>query len=123
MRRLSIVLVLFAAACTHVTQTRAVSDRLFCGLSIPGGGIVSQAELDAFIDEIIEPRFPQGFTVWRAEGQWKGGDEPVMILEFLHAADPQRDQAVAEIAAEYRRRFQQEAVLRVTMPVRMEIEP
>jgi hypothetical protein len=123
MRSAGLAFALLLAACTQITSTGVVSDRLFCGLSIPGGGAVSQAELDAFIDEIVEPRFPQGFTVWRAQGQWKGGDEEIVVLEFIHPADPRLDEAVAQIAAEYRRRFRQEAVLRVTTPVRMEIEP
>ncbi len=102
--------------------TGVVSDRLFCGLSIPAGGTVAQAELDAFIEEVVTPRFPQGFTVWRAKGQWKGGSEDVMILEFLRPNDPKLEAAVEQIAAEYRQRFRQEAVLRVTVPARMELE-
>ncbi|HEX2834164.1 MAG TPA: DUF3574 domain-containing protein [Thermoanaerobaculia bacterium] len=119
MRRASVLLALVFVACA---TTRTVSDRLFCGLSIPTGGSVTQQDLDAFIEQAVTPRFPQGFTVWRAKGQWKGGNEEVMILEFLHPNEPGASQKVAEIAAEYRRRFHQEAVLRVTVPAQMELE-
>ena len=98
-----------------------VSDRLFCGLSIPGGGVVSKEEADRFVEEVVEPRFPDGFTVWRARGQWKGGSEDVMVIEIVHPRNPAADQAVEEIASEYRRRFRQEAVLRVSAPVEMDI--
>jgi hypothetical protein len=122
MRRIAVVLAFLFVACAHVPATGIVSERLFCGLSIPAGGAVSQAELDAFIEDVVSPRFPQGFTVWRARGQWKGGNEDVMVLEFLHPNDPTVNKAIEEIATEYRTRFHQDAVMRVTMPVRMELE-
>ena len=116
-------LILFLTACAHVApvEDAVVSDRLFCGLSIPGGGTVSEQELETFIDEVVEPRFPQGFTLWRARGRWDGGSEEVMILEIVRPYDLDLDRRVLEIADEYRRRFHQEAVLRVTMPARMEL--
>jgi hypothetical protein len=107
---------LLAAACAH---PGFVSDRLYCGLSIPGGGTVTQADLDAFIASEVEPRFPEGFTVWRARGQWKGGNEETMVIEILHPPTPQLDDAIRQIADAYRARFRQEAVLRVTSPARM----
>ena len=118
------VLSLWLSACATVpprVEPGVLSDRIFCGLSIPGGGTVSQQELDAFILEIVEPRFPQGFTMWRAQGRWRGGAEEVMVIEILHSYEARHEEAVAEIADEYRRRFRQEAVLRVMMPARMEI--
>lgn len=122
MRIAAASLVVFLAACAHVVpvEDAVVSDRLFCGLSIPGGGTVSEQELETFIDEVVEARFPEGFTVWRARGRWDGGSEEVMILEIVHPDDASLERRVAEIADEYRRRFNQEAVLRVTMPARME---
>lgn len=47
-----------------------VADRLFLGRQIPGGGMVSDADWTAFLAEVVTPRFPEGLTVWRAEGQW-----------------------------------------------------
>jgi hypothetical protein len=129
MRSISVALAVLLTACAHVAPHRVlrveeavVSDRLFCGLSIPGGGTVSQADVDRFVEEIVEPRFPDGFTVWRARGEWRGGSEEVVILEIVHPAHLRLDRSVQEIAQEYRRRFRQEAVLRVTMPARMELE-
>ena len=102
-------------------EPAVLSERLFCGLSIPGGGTVSQEELDAFIVEVVEPRFPQGFTMWRAQGRWRGGSEETVVLEILHPLNERLARAVGEIADEYKRRFKQEAVLRVMMPARMEL--
>jgi hypothetical protein len=116
MRIAAVALTLFLAACAH---HGFVSDRLFCGLSIPGGGAVTQSDLDAFITEEVEPRFPGGFTVWRARGHWKGGNEETLVIEILHPPDPRLERAVQEIADAYRTRFRQEAVLRVTSPATM----
>ena len=114
---------LWLTACASVVprvEPGVLSDRLFCGLSIPGGGTVTQQELDAFVLEVVEPRFPQGFTIWRAHGRWRGGGEEVMVIEILRPYEERLDRAVGEIAEEYRRRFRQEAVMRVMMPARME---
>lgn len=115
---------LWLTACASLAprvEPAVVSERLFCGLSIPGGGTVSQQELDAFILEVVEPRFPQGFTTWRAQGRWRGGGEEVMVIEILHPYKKRLEDAVGEIADEYVRRFRQEAVMRVMMPARMEL--
>ncbi|HKR64430.1 MAG TPA: DUF3574 domain-containing protein [Thermoanaerobaculia bacterium] len=117
------VLTILLAACASVAppvEDAVVADRLFCGLEIPGGGEIAQRELDTFIEEIVTPRFPQGFTVWRAKGQWRGGDEDTIVFEFVHPYDAAIDAKVKEIAEEYRRRFRQEAVLRVSTPARLE---
>ena len=120
--RAAALLVIFLSACAHVGAPGAVvSDRLFCGLSIPGGGSVSEAEVERFIDEVVEPRFPDGFTVWRARGGWRGGREEVLVLEIIRSVDAVRERRVAEIAEAWRIRFRQEAVLRVITPVRMDL--
>jgi len=123
MRIAATFLALYLTACASVgppPEAPVLSERLFCGLSIPGGGTVSQAELDAFINEVVEPRFPQGFTMWRAQGRWRGGSEEVMVIEILHPLDARLEAAVGEIAEEYRKRFRQEAVMRVMLPARMD---
>jgi hypothetical protein len=101
-----------------------VADRLFLGREIPGGGVVSDAEWVAFLEEVVTPRFPEGLTVWRAEGQWRDPQgitvrEPVMVLEVLYPHGSEAESSIAEIAEEYRRRFRQDAVLRVTEDARV----
>ncbi|MGH7567104.1 MAG: DUF3574 domain-containing protein [Gemmatimonadota bacterium] len=96
-----------------------VADRLFLGREIPGGGTVSDAEWAVFLENVVTPRFPEGLTVWRAEGQWRDPQgitvrEPVMVLEVLYPHGSEAEASIAEIAEEYRRRFRQDAVLRVT---------
>ena len=96
---------------------RWVSDTLYFGMSRPGGG-VSEAEWKDFLAEVVTPRFPGGFTVWKAEGQWrdkagKVGREPSRVLQVLHLDGPVDEKAVQEIREGYKKRFAQESVLRV----------
>jgi hypothetical protein len=118
MRTAAVALTFFLAACAH---HGFVSDRLYCGLNIPDGGAVAPSDIDAFIAQEVEPRFPEGFTVWRARGHWKGGSEETLVIEILHPHTPQLDAAVRQIADAYRARFRQEAVLRVTSPAAMRL--
>ena len=120
---LAFVLVACASVAPDYPES-VMADRLFCGRNIPGGGTVSDDEWNAFVREIVTPRFPEGLTVWRAEGQWQGKDgeivrEPVMIIEVLHPVGRKWDVLLEEIADEYRRRFHQDAVMRVSMPAWM----
>lgn len=94
------------------------------GLEIPRGGTVTDADWGKFMDEVVTPRFPDGLTVLRAEGQWRGTDgkvvkEPSRVIVLNHAGDPRSEQAVVEIANAYKARFEQEAVLRVRWPACM----
>ncbi len=94
-----------------------VRDVLYFGRNRPAGGVVSDAEWQGFLDQVVTPRFPTGLTVVAATGQWRGQSgaveqEQAEILTLFHTGDDAARRAVAEIAAEYQRRFQQEAVLR-----------
>jgi hypothetical protein len=122
---------IFAACAAHeglpaADRATTVADRLFLGREIPGGGIVSDEEWTTFLAEVVTPRFPEGLTIWRADGQWLDAQgltvkEPVMVIEVLHPRGAVADAAIAEIASEYRRRFRQEAVLRVTVDAEMRL--
>ncbi|HEX7150521.1 MAG TPA: DUF3574 domain-containing protein [Thermoanaerobaculia bacterium] len=91
-----------------------------CGMSIPGGGVVTDAQLEAFVVEVVEPRFPDGFTLWRARGAWMGGREDTTVIEIAHPGDATSKRLIQEIATEYARRFHQTAVLRMTVPARID---
>ena len=103
-----------------------VADRLVFGRAIPDGGTVSEEDWSAFLEEVVTPRFPEGLTVWRAEGQWTDPsgvlvEESVLMIEIVHPASSSADSAMASIAEEYRRRFRQDAVLRVTTDARVHL--
>ena len=103
---------------TAVAFEKQVSDRLYFGRNIPGGGVVSDTDWQTFLSEVVTPRFPAGLSVWRAQGQWRDADSTIQhedsfILDLLHADDEKSEQSVREIMTAYKTRFKQEAVLRV----------
>jgi hypothetical protein len=109
------------AACA--SDERAMRrDVLYLGRNRPDGGTVDDAQWRGFVDDVIVPRFPDGFTVANAEGHWRSDDgaierESSQMVIVLHADDVASNAAVTEIADEYKRRFVQEAVLRERSPV------
>lgn len=126
-----VVLPLLAAACAPAvanlpagapaTGEAWVTDRMYFGRDIPGGGMVSDTAWAGFLGEVVTPRFPAGLTSWSVEGQWRDVSgavvrEPSFIVELLHPFNPETDAAVEQIAEEYKRRFRQEAVMRVRAP-------
>ena len=94
-----------------------VRDVLYFGRNRPSGGVVTDAEWQQFLAEIVTPRFPDGLTIVEATGQWRGKSgaieqERSEIVTLLHKGDESAKAAVVAITAEYTRRFHQEAVLR-----------
>ena len=95
-------------------QVRSV---LFFGLAKPQGH-VSESEWQAFLRDVVTPRFPQGLTVWRADGQWRAPDGKIVreasrVLELIHADTPEARRAISTVADHYRRAFDQQSVMRV----------
>jgi hypothetical protein len=98
-------------------ETGRVRDVLYFGRNRPTGGEVADADWNAFLAEVVTPRFPDGLTIVEAHGQWRGRSgaverERTELVTVLHPADPASQRAIEEIATEYKRRFGQEAVLR-----------
>ncbi len=83
--------------------------------------MVSAAEWQAFLAQDVTPRFPQGITSWTANGQWRSASgelqhESSHVLQLVHSDTRDTEAAVREMQALYRKRFDQEAVLRVRVP-------
>jgi len=102
-------------------QQQAVQDTLYFGTAKPTGSVGAD-EWRRFLEETVTPRFPQGLTVSQAAGQWRGADgaivrEATHVLQLVHPGEAAQDSAVADIAAAYKRQFEQEAVLRVRAAV------
>ena len=103
-------------SCKNGEQS-AVHDTLYFGTSQPHG-VVTGDEWARFLADVVTPRFPQGLTVSRASGQWRGADgsivrESTHVLQLVHPGDAANERSVTDIVASYKARFQQEAVLRV----------
>jgi hypothetical protein len=95
---------------------------LFMGLSIPGGGVVTEEDWEKFLNDVVTPLFPDGFTVLSSRGQYRESSgviakEPSHVLVFLYRKSNRKKTGskIEKIREEYKKRFQQESVLRVDM--------
>jgi len=121
---LAIAVLLSLSACASLQDAKcktneqfAVQDTLYFGTGKPNG-VVTREEWARFLEAIVTPRFPQGLTVYEAEGQWRGGDgslvrESTHVLHLVHPNDGPNEKFVTEIVSSYKAQFEQEAVLRV----------
>ena len=92
-------------------------DELYFGRNRKRGPEGSEQEWRDFLGRVVTPRFPAGFTVWEAQGQWRGADgaieqEKSKVLAIFHPPADSSRAAVDSIVAAYRTEYQQEAVLR-----------
>jgi len=77
-----------------------------------------------FLANSVTRRFPDGFTVMEAYGQWRNASGeiqvlPSRILVILHPPSAPADAAVEVIRQEFKKRFNQVSVLRVTAPAQV----
>jgi len=130
MRSISLLIFAFSViGCTAVAPIDFKADvveRLYFGRAIRDGGTVTESSWAAFMRQSITPRFPNGFTVWKAEGQWQSADkaqirEQTFVVEIIHPADSVgAGTAIKQIIDEYKRRYRQESVLHVITPAKAE---
>ena len=98
-------------------ETASVDDALYFGLARPRGA-VGPDEWAAFLRDVVTPRFPDGLSSWPVAGQWRTASgtivrEDSVIVSIVHADDATSEAAVRAIVDDYKRRFAQDAVLRV----------
>ena len=90
---------------------------LVFGLRKPDHHIVRKKEWKSFVEEEITPRFPNGFTLTEATGHWQEAagviTEPSIIFTVVCVMNADTESKINDIAARYRSRFRQEAVLRI----------
>jgi hypothetical protein len=113
---------LSACASTYVVRCRegdrvAVHDSLFFGTATPDG-VVSSEEWARFLESTVTPRFPNGLTLSRASGQWRGPDGEIVredshVLQIVHFNETESEIAVRQLVEIYKTQFRQESVLRI----------
>ena len=91
---------------------------LFMGRSSQQVEVVDDEAWDAFLEDVVTPRFPDGLTVLDSRGQWRGSDRMVQeerskLLVILAPPGDGSATRIGEISDEYKRRFSQESVLQV----------
>jgi hypothetical protein len=94
---------------------------LIFGLRKPDKKLVCKKEWKLFVDEIITPRFPNGFTITDANGHWQSPgaiiSEPSKIFSVVCILDDETEKKLNEIIEFYKKKFQQEAVLRINTKI------
>ena len=127
----AIFLALALAACADIeVSTSECADggelwheyRLFMGRGSGGAEVVGEEDWAAFLADTITPRFPDGLSVIDVAGQGTNADGTLerertkMLLVLVPPSDETALNRMNEIGAEYKRRFTQDAVLRVITP-------
>ncbi|ELR99987.1 DUF3574 domain-containing protein [Gloeocapsa sp. PCC 73106] len=92
---------------------------LIFGRNIPGGGEVSEPEFQGFLDSEITPRFPDGLTIFDADGQFRDSTNTIIqeqskLVTLLVEDTPRSETGINEIVMAYLQQFNQESVLQVT---------
>lgn len=82
---------------------------------------VGADDWEAFLAERVTPRFPGGFTVVEALGQWRPPQGEIRrlatkVLVILHPPTSEAEQAIESIRREYCEAFALQTVLRSTTP-------
>ena len=94
--------------------------KMYFGQSMPGGRMVQPRAWQRFLSTTLTSRFPDGFTVYDAYGQWmdakmpKPSHERSKVVEIATADSPASRAAIADIASSYRQAFHQQSVGIVT---------
>jgi Protein of unknown function (DUF3574) len=97
------------------TSAPQVRTTLYFGLTRPKGA-VSELEWQLFVRDEVTKRFPEGLTVWDANGQWRTpagtvDHERSKVLLLMHADTAEARKLVQELIERYRQMFEQQSVL------------
>ena len=98
-----------------VSSAAQIRTTLYFGLSRPKGS-VSELEWQIFLRDEVTRRFPDGLTVWQAEGQWLTPTgsidrEQSKVLLLVHGDTAAARQSVQAVIQAYRKSFDQQSVL------------
>jgi len=105
----------FSVTMECASSAPQIRTTLYFGLSRPKGSI-SELEWQIFLRDEVTKRFPDGLTVWQAEGQWQTpagriDHEQSKVLLLVHADSATARQSVQAVIQAYRKAFEQESVL------------
>jgi hypothetical protein len=99
-----------------------VRTELFFGTAKPDGAVTDE-EFKAFVDAEITPRFPDGLTILKGDGQFRTENDVlikeesfVLILLYPYETIKKSSVKIQRIRDLYKEQFNQESVLRVDDP-------
>jgi hypothetical protein len=111
---------LAAEHCPLPGQKEVLVVKMYFGQTMPGGHIVQPRAWTRFLSTTVTPRFPDGFTVYEAQGQWmdpkmsRPSQERSRVLEIAVPDSLATRTAITDIAKSYRETFHQQSVGIVT---------
>lgn len=116
-----LVLTLAGPGCAPLTHDRSagtmVRTELYLGLSTKGAEVTDR-EFASFLDEVVTPAFPGGYTVLTGEGRWRDAAagrtvrEDTRVIVILRPPTRETSEKIDTIRREYAKRFDQQATLR-----------
>ena len=105
-----------ASSCLLPAEQHMLVAELFFGRNIKGRQPLSDAEWAEFVGQTIAPNFPDGFTAFDGEGQWRnpqtgqiaGGRTTILLV----AAKPEPDlsRRLTAVIDAYKTQFHQQSV-------------
>jgi hypothetical protein len=106
--------------CVLPSEQRMLIAELFFGRNIKGGGFVTDVEWTKFAAEIVTPNFPDGFTAFDANGQWRNPQtdaiarDPTKVLIVAVQRSPNLAGRLQAVIDAYKTRYRQQSVGIVT---------
>ncbi len=111
------------AACSAPQRPMQQIELMF-GRGSGGRIVVGETAWSRFLAREITPRFPEGLTVLRADGQWRDKQrgrlvrEPSRLVIFVVAlADTSAPERIKAIIARFKQQFRQQSVAVISYPV------
>lgn len=98
-----------------------IKEELYFGRGLPNGSTISDEQWREFVETTISPHFPEGFSVLDVNGYYLNHREPTKLLIILHPNSLEAERSLREIINQYKEKFQQESVLRVSDRVRVQL--
>jgi len=102
--------------CLLPAEQRMLVAELFFGRRIRNRTPLTDAEWAGFAAQIITPNFPDGFTVFDGQGQWRNPQtghiarDPTKILMVAAKRTPDLARRLAAVIDAYKTRFHQQSV-------------
>ena len=110
--------VVFLAACQEEPETAWLKSELYFGIGLYGADpSISEEEWFGFLDEVVTPEFPAGFSAAPLYGQWQGQqmETPVRlaskVIIILHPDTPEDKARIERIREGWNARYDHESVL------------
>ena len=102
--------------CLLPAEQRILVAELYFGRGMKGRAPVSDAEWADFAAQTVTPNFPDGFTAFDGDGQWRNPDTGQIvsartkILIVAAHRTPDLAQRLSAVIDTYKRRFRQQSV-------------